>query len=143
MFVTNWISTTKIQKISEITNFFRHYFLSRTEVECKGFGLLYVVFQPHDTDGRNGSQHAPCRGIGRNDASAALCTAAGMSPPVCHRQGGRQAFRCEYQCRSGVGTEEYGSGHLAHPHLPESSCCRSTGSLCSMAESGQWLATLV
>ena len=34
MFVTNWISTTKIQKISEITNFFRHYFLSRTEVCC-------------------------------------------------------------------------------------------------------------
>ena len=34
MFVTNWISTTKIQKISEITNFFRHYFLSRTEVVC-------------------------------------------------------------------------------------------------------------
>ena len=33
MFVTNCISTTKIQKISEITNFFRHYFLSRTEVE--------------------------------------------------------------------------------------------------------------
>ena len=32
MFVTNWISTTKIQKISEITNVFRHYFLSRTEV---------------------------------------------------------------------------------------------------------------
>ena len=32
MLVTNWISTTKIQKISEITNFFRHYFLSRTEV---------------------------------------------------------------------------------------------------------------
>ena len=32
MFVTNWILTTKIQKISEITNFFRHYFLSRTEV---------------------------------------------------------------------------------------------------------------
>ena len=57
--------------------------------------------------------------------------------------GGRQAFRCEYQCRSGVGSEEYGSGHLAHPHLPESSCCRSTGCLCSMAESGQWLATLV
>ena len=26
MFVTNCISTTKIQKISEITNFFRHYF---------------------------------------------------------------------------------------------------------------------
>ena len=38
MFVTNWISTTKIQKISEITNFFRHYFLSRTEV------LIYVSF---------------------------------------------------------------------------------------------------
>ena len=37
MFVTNWISTTKIQKISEITNFFRHYFLSRTEV------LPYIV----------------------------------------------------------------------------------------------------
>ena len=35
MFVTNWISTTKIQKISEITNFFRHYFLSRTEVYNK------------------------------------------------------------------------------------------------------------
>ena len=35
MFVTNWISTTKIQKISEITNFFRHYFLSRTEVYSK------------------------------------------------------------------------------------------------------------
>ncbi len=35
MFVTNWISTTKIQKISEITNFFRHYFLSRTEVKLQ------------------------------------------------------------------------------------------------------------
>ena len=35
MFVTNWSSTTKIQKISEITNFFRHYFLSRTEVKIK------------------------------------------------------------------------------------------------------------
>ena len=35
MFVTNWISTTKIQKISEITNFFRHYFLSRTEVSSE------------------------------------------------------------------------------------------------------------
>ena len=33
MFVTNWNSTTKIQKISEITNFFRHYFLSRTELK--------------------------------------------------------------------------------------------------------------
>ena len=37
MFVTNWISTTKIQKISEITNFFRHYFLSRTEVNIHNF----------------------------------------------------------------------------------------------------------
>ena len=37
MFVTNWISTTKIQKISEITNFFRHYFLSRTEVDFTDF----------------------------------------------------------------------------------------------------------
>ena len=37
MFVTNWISTTKIQKISEITNFFRHYFLSRTEVKNRCF----------------------------------------------------------------------------------------------------------
>ena len=35
MFVTNWISPTKIQKISEITNFFRHYFLSRTEVRVE------------------------------------------------------------------------------------------------------------
>ena len=49
MFVTNWISTTKIQKISEITNFFRHYFLSRTEVvfvHCNrslgGFGGVSV-----------------------------------------------------------------------------------------------------
>ena len=39
MFVTNWISTTKIQKISEITNFFRHYFLSRTEVSIYVFIL--------------------------------------------------------------------------------------------------------
>ena len=41
MFVTNWISTTKIQKISEITNFFRHYFLSRTEVV---FDFPYTYF---------------------------------------------------------------------------------------------------
>ena len=40
MFVTNWNSTTKIQKISEITNFFRHYFLSRTEV-CFGIQDKY------------------------------------------------------------------------------------------------------
>ena len=39
MFVTNCISTTKIQKISEITNFFRHYFLSRTEVSILKFYL--------------------------------------------------------------------------------------------------------
>ena len=48
MFVTNWISTTKIQKISEITNFFRHYFLSRTEVYFNGrtyawmFGFAFL-----------------------------------------------------------------------------------------------------
>lgn len=40
MFVTNWISTTKIQKISEITNFFRHYFLSRTEVDIYNANVL-------------------------------------------------------------------------------------------------------
>ena len=40
MFVTNWISPTKIQKISEITNFFRHYFLSRTEVLIYRWKLL-------------------------------------------------------------------------------------------------------
>ena len=43
MFVTNWISPTKIQKISEITNFFRHYFLSRTEVYFIN-GLNSVLF---------------------------------------------------------------------------------------------------
>ena len=43
MFVTNWISTTKIQKILEITNFFRHYFLSRTEVK--------IELQPLNKDG--------------------------------------------------------------------------------------------
>ena len=42
MFVTNWISTTKIQKISEITNFFRHYFLSRTEVNLCEFTTNYL-----------------------------------------------------------------------------------------------------
>ena len=47
MFVTNWISPTKIQKISEITNFFRHYFLSRTEVfmELKFTYLLHAKVQ--------------------------------------------------------------------------------------------------
>ena len=46
MFVTNWNSTTKIQKISEITNFFRHYFLSRTEVSYKfltDYGVQYRI----------------------------------------------------------------------------------------------------
>ena len=50
MFVTNWISTTKIQKISEITNFFRHYFLSRTEV--------YFSLQKKCQVRNNGSQSA-------------------------------------------------------------------------------------
>lgn len=43
MFVTNWISTTKIQKISEITNFFRHYFLSRTEVNLHFPFISHIV----------------------------------------------------------------------------------------------------
>ena len=53
MFVTNWISTTKIQKISEITNFFRHYFLSRTEVKTlKGkFSISsFLIFQAFSSD---------------------------------------------------------------------------------------------
>ena len=51
MFVTNWISTTKIQKISEITNFFRHYFLSRTEVVSTNlmFRILKAVSEMYDT----------------------------------------------------------------------------------------------
>ena len=49
MFVTNWISTTKIQKISEITNFFRHYFLSRTEVFYDPEYERSVMF-PNDED---------------------------------------------------------------------------------------------
>ena len=49
MFVTNWISTTKIQKISEITNFFRHYFLSRTEVRIKDY--LCIAKQKEEYDG--------------------------------------------------------------------------------------------
>ena len=44
MFVTNWNSTTKIQKISEITNFFRHYFLSRTEVVIVHFLAFTIKF---------------------------------------------------------------------------------------------------
>ena len=47
MFVTNWISTTKIQKISEITNFFRHYFLSRTEVLINKYIMFYISFSLH------------------------------------------------------------------------------------------------
>ena len=43
MFVTNWISPTKIQKISEITNFFRHYFLSRTEVIMRNINGQQVL----------------------------------------------------------------------------------------------------
>ena len=46
MFVTNWISTTKIQKISEITNFFRHYFLSRTEVFISFFAIFVHIQAP-------------------------------------------------------------------------------------------------
>ena len=44
MYVTNCISTTKIQKISEITNFFRHYFLSRTEVQFRFKRLCLPMF---------------------------------------------------------------------------------------------------
>ena len=53
MFVTNWISPTKIQKISEITNFFRHYFLSRTEVlfiELRGISGTLTAFLGLFTD---------------------------------------------------------------------------------------------
>ena len=51
MFVTNWISTTKIQKISEITNFFRHYFLSRTEVNTMLFiNIGLVLSDNNDTE---------------------------------------------------------------------------------------------
>ena len=46
MFVTNWISPTKIQKISEITNFFRHYFLSRTEVYKGQLPILNFYYAP-------------------------------------------------------------------------------------------------
>ena len=46
MFVTNCISTTKIQKISEITNFFRHYFLSRTEV------YIYIFYTIRNMGGK-------------------------------------------------------------------------------------------
>ena len=49
MFVTNWISTTKIQKISEITNFFRHYFLSRTEVNATQVDRIINTIQRYYT----------------------------------------------------------------------------------------------
>ena len=48
MFVTNWISPTKIQKISEITNFFRHYFLSRTEVNNQLFAPFFLFWFYYD-----------------------------------------------------------------------------------------------
>ena len=55
MFVTNWISTTKIQKISEITNFFRHYFLSRTEVEYTETHKKKGASQTYDTPSQKNS----------------------------------------------------------------------------------------
>ena len=57
MFVTNWISTTKIQKISEITNFFRHYFLSRTEVpgDSDGGGSTGENKNPDSDDNTQGA----------------------------------------------------------------------------------------
>ena len=63
MFVTNWISTTKIQKISEITNFFRHYFLSRTEVQ------LFIRITLKDksiwkNEKQNGKEHHDALSIG-------------------------------------------------------------------------------
>lgn len=63
MFVTNWISPTKIQKISEITNFFRHYFLSRTELKKlvdENTGEVWLIgYVFIDTLRRNS---APCHG---------------------------------------------------------------------------------
>ena len=50
MFVTNWISTTNIQKISEITNFFRHYFLSRTEVSIQLFSFKKLLYRSDGLD---------------------------------------------------------------------------------------------
>ena len=58
MFVTNWISTTKIQKISEITNFFRHYFLSRTEVALSSTSM---------SESCGGGGSAPSSGWGKKD----------------------------------------------------------------------------
>ena len=59
MFVTNWISTTKIQKISEITNFFRHYFLSRTEVIFKGGAHSNTPLPNYFTTRNNLANHYP------------------------------------------------------------------------------------
>lgn len=39
--------------------------------------------------------------------------------------------------------EEYHRGHLAHPYLPQSACCRSPRSIRGMAEPGEWLAVMV
>ena len=60
MFVTNWISTTKIQKISEITNFFRHYFYPELrsffslldKIEPKWTNLLSKVFRNFAADNK-------------------------------------------------------------------------------------------
>lgn len=67
MFVTNWISTTKIQKISEITNFFRHYFLSRTEVTLQGYWGKWTVMLYAD----NGWNFMEGENIGHNPPSLA------------------------------------------------------------------------
>ena len=68
MFVTNWISTTKIQKISEITNFFRHYFLSRTEV-------IIWFFEAFALTGRQVCKHiypGRCPGLGASALSGRI-----------------------------------------------------------------------
>ena len=62
MFVTNWISTTKIQKISEITNFFRHYFLSRTEVYIR---ITYNIQKRH----KRGAWKGSCKVCRRKNGS--------------------------------------------------------------------------
>ena len=63
MFVTNCISTTKIQKISEITNFFRHYFLSRTEVSFVPYALKgQKLLAQGIALGMMAISKAPCKG---------------------------------------------------------------------------------
>ena len=59
MFVTNWISTTKIQKISEITNFFRHYFLSRTEVPMAIFNHFVRFLASAQVNNFSAKKNAP------------------------------------------------------------------------------------